>query len=161
LYSKALASQLVGQQRGKICRNEKRADAPFAEEQIENIDHRRARLSHLAQLFLVQRKGQNSIRLGLLFGPVNLQVAHYHMAGFLVLKKDKRIWNKKAGCIEHVGVALAGGNQENRLIASELAKARLRGREVFDFGPVVFGFEHGVLSGARNIALPFVVELLR
>src|SRR4029453_425583 len=37
LYGKALGSQLVGQQRGKIRRNDKGADAPFAYEQIEKI----------------------------------------------------------------------------------------------------------------------------
>ena len=59
---------------------------------------------------------------GPVFGPVDLQIAHHDVARFLVLKKDKRIWNKKARRVEHVGVAFAGGNEKNRLIAPELAE---------------------------------------
>ena len=39
LHAEAFGAQLVGEQRGKICRHDQRADASFAKEQIENIDH--------------------------------------------------------------------------------------------------------------------------
>ena len=64
--------------------------------------------------------------MGLFFGPVDFQVAHHDVAGFLVLKKDKRIRNKKARRVEHIGVAFAGGNQKDRLITSELPGIMLR-----------------------------------
>ena len=56
--------------------------------------------------------------MGLFLGPINLQIAHDRETGVLMLKKNKRIGNKKSHRIEHIRVALAGGIEQHGLIVA-------------------------------------------
>ena len=110
LDAKPLRSELVGEQRGKIGRDDERTDAALAEEQIKNVRHPRARFSRPPEFFLVLRQRKHPIHTSLFLGPVDLQIAHHDVFGFLVLEENKRIRHKEPRGVEHVCVAFAGGN---------------------------------------------------
>jgi len=72
------------------------------------------------------------MHLSLLFGAIDLEIAQHGEFFSFVLEKDERVGHEKANRIEHVGIALAGGDEQNRLIAAQFHVLALVASD-FDF----------------------------
>jgi hypothetical protein len=74
-----------------------------------------------------------------------------------VLEKDEWVGHEKANRIEHVGIALAGGDEQNRLIAAQFHVLTL---VASDFRFLLSGslsFEHQDFSG-RERGMPMNIQ---
>jgi hypothetical protein len=83
--------------------------------------------------------------VSLLFGAIDLEIAQHGEFFFSVLEKNKRVGNEKADRIEHVGIALAGCDEQNCLIAAQFHG---RARVASDFRfllPGSLSFEHQLI----------------
>jgi hypothetical protein len=91
---------------------------------------------------LVDGERKHAIDMSLFFGAVDFQIAHHDSLGILVLKKDKWIGNEKARGVEHIGVAFAGGDEQARLIVSQLQFATFVDHRPLTRPPIIFCVEH-------------------
>src|SRR5262249_13811593 len=118
LQRKAARPQLVGEQRRKRRRHRDAANALFPEYQLDDVGRVGRRLAALSRFRGVARQRQHHIDVGLALGAVDLEVAHDDVLLPAVLEKDEWVGREKRRGIQHVGVALARGDDQKGILAA-------------------------------------------
>src|SRR5262245_17651614 len=98
----------------KICRDNYRSYAPFLYEMCENLFIRRRAFGFSLHFALELAEHDDVIRVGLPWTGIDFQIAQDKRAPAIAFQKDEWIGRPKLRRVKHVGIGVAGGNDEAR-----------------------------------------------
>src|SRR6185503_17728024 len=111
----AQAPKLVGKAKWKIRRHQDRVNLLFLKQIPQNSSSIDEATLSLFQLRLYRGQRQHRIDRRLAASPVQLQIVHHQMLLAAMLEEDERVGRKKPCCIEQVGIAVAGCDDQSRI----------------------------------------------